>query len=79
MASNSRDPYTAAWAADWQRRLDAGLTRDAVRAGLAALPWSGPPFREWTIDSTENINKIELAAGLEKVGKLFFAPPQPFQ
>jgi tetratricopeptide (TPR) repeat protein len=79
MASNGRDPYTAAWAADWRRRLDAGLTRDAIRAGLAAFPWSGPAFREWTIDATLNIDKIELSAGLSKVGKLFFAPPQPFQ
>ena len=78
MASNGRDPYTAAWAADWQRRLDAGLTRDAIRAGLAAFPWSGPAFREWTIDATVNIDKIELSAGLQKVGKMFFAPPQPF-
>jgi tetratricopeptide (TPR) repeat protein len=79
MASNGRDPYTAAWAADWQRRLDAGLTRDAIHAGLAAFPWSGPAFREWTIDATANINRIELSAGLQKVGKMFFAPPQPFQ
>lgn len=79
MASNGRDPYTAAWAADWQRRLDAGLTRDAIRAGLAAFPWSGPAFREWTVDATVNIDKIELSAGLRKVGTLFFAPPQPFQ
>ncbi len=78
MASNRRDPFTAAWATDWQRRLDAGLTRDAIRAGLAAFPWSGPAFREWTIDATVNIDKIELSAGLQKVGKLFFAPPQPF-
>jgi tetratricopeptide (TPR) repeat protein len=78
MASNGRDPYTAAWAADWQRRLDAGLTRDAIRAGLAAFPWSGPAFREWTIDATADIDRIELSAGLQKVGKLFFAPPQPF-
>jgi len=79
MASNRRDPYTAAWAADWQRRLDAGLTRDAIHAGLMAFPWSGPPFREWTVDATVNIDKIELNAGLSKVGKLFFAPPQPFR
>jgi hypothetical protein len=65
-------------AAGWQRRLDAGLTRDAIRAGLAAFPWSGPAFREWTIDATVNIDKIELSAGLQKVGKMFFAPPQPF-
>ncbi len=79
MAGNRRDPYTAAWAADWQRRLDAGLTRDAIRAGLAAFPWSGPAFREWTVDATVNIDKIELNAGLQKAGRLFFAPPQPFQ
>jgi len=79
MASNWRDPYTAAWAADWQRRLDAGLTRDAIRAGLAALPWYGPPFREWTIDATADINRIERNAALAKVGKMFFAPPQPFR
>jgi tetratricopeptide (TPR) repeat protein len=79
MASNRRDPYTAAWATGWQRRLDAGLTRDAIRAGLTALPWSGPAFREWTIDATQNINKIEMNAGMANVGRLFFAPPQPFQ
>lgn len=79
MAGNRRDPYTAAWAADWQRRLDAGATRDAIRAGLAAFPWSGPGFREWTIDTRVNMDKIELSAGLTKVGRLFFAPPQPFQ
>jgi hypothetical protein len=78
MASNRRDPYTAAWAADWQRRLDAGVTRDAIRAGLAGMPWYGPAFREWAIDATENIRQIELSAGMEKVEQLFFAPPQPF-
>jgi len=78
MVGNRRDPYTAAWAADWQRRLDAGVTRDAIRAGLAAFPWSGPGFREWTIDARVNMDKIELSAGLTKVRRLFFAPPQPF-
>jgi hypothetical protein len=78
MASNRRDPYTAAWAADWQRRLDAGLTRDDIRAGLMAYPWSGPGFREWTIDATENIKSIEINTGMAKVGRLFFAPAQLF-
>jgi tetratricopeptide (TPR) repeat protein len=79
MAGNRRDPYTAAWAAGWQRRLEAGVTHDAIRAGLASFPWSGPAFREWTIDATASIDRIELNAGMAKVGKMFFAPPQPFQ
>ena len=79
MASNRRDPYTAAWAAGWQRRLDAGLTRDEIRAGLMAFPWYGPGFHEWTIDATDKINKMQLRAGMTQAEQLFFAPPQLFE
>lgn len=78
MASNWRDPYTAYWATDWSHKLDAGLTRDAIRSGLATLPWSGPAFQEWTIDWTQTINDVQKSAGMTAVSQIFFAPPQPF-
>lgn len=65
MASNLRDPDTADWAQAWQRKLDAGLTRDAIRDGLLADPWSGAAFREWTLANEEVLDDLVTNAGLE--------------
>lgn len=71
LSNNSRDPANAAWAAEWKRRLDAGLTvpdlvggvrdstRDVARGGIGR-------FDEWTIANTQIMQNIEYNAGLAK-------------
>jgi hypothetical protein len=71
MASNRRDPDTAAWAQTWQKRLDAGLTRAAIRDGLMADPWSTAAFREWTIANENVADYVTTRAGLEDAQQFY--------
>lgn len=65
MASNRRDPDAAAWAAAWSRRLDTGLTRPDLLAGLQHDPWAAPAFREWAIAHEDVLADVIANASLE--------------
>jgi hypothetical protein len=77
MASNRRDPDTAAWAQTWQKRLDAGLTRDAIRAGLRSDPWPTPAFREWTIANESVMDAVVEGAGFEDARQFYDRSADP--
>ena len=65
MASNRRDKDTAAWAEALQRKLDAGLTRDDLRAGFKNDPWTRTAFREWAIAHENVLDDVLANASLE--------------
>ena len=62
-ANDSRDPAMAAWAVQFQRRLDAGLTQaaivDEMRKGLDG------GGNEWTFDLVGLIKDVESEGGME--------------
>ena len=67
LANDSRDPVLAAWAVQFQRRLDAGLTQADIKAEMrkglndAALAGGG---NEWTYDLAGLIKEVETEAGV---------------
>ena len=68
LANDSRDPEMAAWAVQFQRRLDAGLTQADIKAEMrkglndAALAGGG---NEWTYDLAGLIQEVEKEAGVQ--------------
>jgi hypothetical protein len=64
LQNDTRDPDTAAWAAAFQRRLDAGLTMADITSELRLVSGVGG-FSEWTIDHLSVMRDVEYNAGLE--------------
>jgi hypothetical protein len=64
LANDHRDPDTAAWAAQFQRRLDGGLTLADIKAEMRLVP-SGVGVSEWTFDQLSVMRDVEYNAGLE--------------
>jgi hypothetical protein len=64
LANDSRDPETATWAAQFQRRLDGGLTLADIKAEMRLVP-SGVGVSEWTFDQQSVMRDVEYNAGLE--------------
>ena len=68
LANDTRDPAMAAWAVQFQRRLDAGLTKatvlDEMRKGLGdgLLVGGG---NEWTFDMVALVKEVEAQASEE--------------
>jgi hypothetical protein len=66
LANDRRDPDTAAWAAQFQRRLDAGLTLADIKAEMRLVSSGvGAGVSEWTLDQQSVMHDIEYNAGLE--------------
>jgi hypothetical protein len=65
LARNTRDPDMAAWAKQWQSRLDAGAGRADILAEMRRETTPLASFKEWTIDHASVMQKVELNAGLE--------------
>ncbi|MBW8899607.1 MAG: hypothetical protein JF619_16175 [Massilia sp.] len=68
LENDTRDPAMTAWAADFHRRLDAGLTLAAIQAEMrkgldGALAADGA--NEWTLDLVGVMKEVEAQAGLE--------------
>jgi hypothetical protein len=63
MANDTRDPAAAAWAGQFQRRLDAGLTLAAIKAEMQLAPLVNGAS-EWTLDQLSIMRDVELNAGL---------------
>lgn len=61
---NRRDPALAAWAADWNARMVAGIDSATVLAELRRAPVSDAPFREWTVAGEVTMENVTRAAGL---------------
>ena len=64
LAEDKRDPETAAWAEQFQRRLDGGLTLAAITTEMR----QAPPVQgvsDWTIDQLSVMRDVEYNAGLE--------------
>ena len=64
LAEDKRDPETAAWAVQFQRRLDAGLTLAAISAEMRQAP-PAQGASDWTIDQLSVMHDVEYNAGLE--------------
>jgi hypothetical protein len=64
LANDPRDPATAAWAAQFQRRLDAGLTLADITAAMRQAP-PAAGASEWTLDQMSVMQDVEYNAGLE--------------
>jgi hypothetical protein len=65
LARNVRDPDMAAWAKQWQSRLDAGASRADILAEMRREATPLASFKEWTIDSTSVMQTVVYNAGLE--------------
>jgi len=68
LANDSRDAAMAAWAVQFQRRLDAGLTKaailDEMRKGLdGGAPAGGG--NEWTFDLVALVKEVDSEGGVE--------------
>jgi hypothetical protein len=68
LANDPREPAMAAWAVQFQRRLDTGLTQaailDEMRKGLdGGAPAGGG--NEWTFDLAGLIREVESEGGVE--------------
>ena len=64
LANDKRDPDTAAWAAQFQARLDRGLTLADIKAEMRLVP-SGVGVNEWTFDQQSIMRDVEYNASLE--------------
>jgi len=68
LENDTRDPAMTAWAADFHRRLDAGLTLAAIQAemrkGLDGTLAAGGA-NEWTLDLVAMMKDAEAQAGME--------------
>jgi len=68
LENDTRDPAMKAWAVDFHRRLDAGLTLAAIQAEMrkgadGALVAGGA--NEWTLDLEGTMKEVEALAGME--------------
>jgi hypothetical protein len=64
LMQNRHDPALAAWAADWNARMVAGVDGAAVLAELRRTPASDAAFREWTIAGGVTMENVTRGAGL---------------
>jgi hypothetical protein len=64
LANDKRDPDTAAWATEFQARLDRGLTLADIKAEMRMVP-SGVGVNEWTFDQQSIMRDVEYNASLE--------------
>lgn len=65
LAHNRRDPAMAAWATQWQARLQAGVDRAELLAELRRAPAGDTTFREWTIAADSVMRAVVSGAGVE--------------
>jgi hypothetical protein len=68
LENDTRDPAMAAWAVDFHRRLDTGLTLAAIQAEMRKRLDDGIPVagaNEWTLDLIGLMKEVEAQAGLE--------------
>jgi len=68
LENDTRDPAMTAWAADFHRRLDAGLTLAAIQAEMrkgANGTLAAGGANEWTLDLVGVMKEVEAQAGLE--------------
>jgi hypothetical protein len=65
MARTASDGATASWAAQWQDRLEAGVTRGDILAEMRRDAAADAPFKEWTLHHPSVMRKVKLARGLE--------------
>ena len=65
LTQNANGAPMAAWARQWQGRLQAGVTRGDILAEMRRNPASDAPFKEWTLDKSSVMQKVALNAGLE--------------
>jgi hypothetical protein len=68
LANDTRDPAMAAWAAEFQGRLDTGLTLAAIQTEMRKGLGDGMPAvgaSEWTLDLVGVMKDVEAEAGLE--------------
>ena len=64
LQNDVRDPATAAWAKEFQSRLDRGLTLADITAEMRLAPTVGG-YSEWTLDQISIMRDVEYNAGLE--------------
>lgn len=64
LSNDTRDAATAAWAVQFQKRLDRGLTLADI-TGEMRLASSSVGFSEWTLDQISMMREVEYNAGLE--------------
>jgi hypothetical protein len=68
LENDARDPAMAAWAVDFHKRLDTGLTLAAIQAEMRKGSGDGLPAagaNEWTLDLVGVMKEVEAQAGLE--------------
>lgn len=65
LAQDLRDPELAAWARQWQRQLETGISRASVLADMRRAPLPGTAQREWTVDKAVVMQAVERGFGLE--------------
>jgi len=68
LANDPRDPAMAAWAVEFQRRLDGGLTLAAIADEMRKRPDGGALAgggNEWTLDLVGVMRDVEAEAGME--------------
>jgi hypothetical protein len=65
MIHDRRDPALAAWAGDWNARVQAGVDNAAVLAELRRLPAHDAVFTEWTVAGDTTMKNVVRAAGAE--------------
>jgi hypothetical protein len=65
MRRTTHSPQLAAWAENWQSRLDAGVSGPDILAEMRLAPSPNPAFKEWTIDNDSVMQTVVYNAGLE--------------
>jgi hypothetical protein len=70
LTNNARSPQTAAWAAGWKQRLDAGVSTADLGPAVARDLRDDAPFDEWTIANANVMQRVEYNAGIEKAQRI---------
>jgi hypothetical protein len=70
MARAASDDSTATWAAQWQERLEAGVTRGEILAEMRRNAVTDAPFKEWTIHHPAILRKLRMARSLQVIKEL---------
>jgi hypothetical protein len=78
LSHNSEDAKSAAWAKEWRQRLARGVSRTDLVAELRRTAVA-PPFKEWTVASSDTMRIIECNAGLDQARRAMEALPGPTQ
>jgi tetratricopeptide (TPR) repeat protein len=66
LAHDTREPAMAAWAKNWQARLNVGVSRADLLAEMRREPVIDGGFKEWTVAGSSMMSTITLNAGLEE-------------